>query len=322
MKNLNPSFIILVFIVPVLLISFNACKKSYVLSYGPWNEDRMSADSISFIIMGDWGKHGAKVQKAVADQMHIFSKKFNARFIITTGDNFYEQGVASVNDPHWTASFENVYYKEGHQIPWYPVLGNHDYQSIPQAQIDYSKKSSRWNMPGRYHSFEKKINDSSSALFVFADTSPFVEEYYSRNNMSDLKQQDTAAQFRWLEQTLSNSSVKWKIVIGHHPVYSVGRHGNTSELIKRYRPLLNKADADIYLAGHDHSLQHISIPTDSVQYLVSGAASEATSVSPDPFTLFARAIPGFTIMTLYPSRANFYFFSQRGELQHRWQMLK
>jgi tartrate-resistant acid phosphatase type 5 len=320
MKNLN-QIAVLPALLFLIIISGSSCVKNYALSNSPWDSVNISSDSITFIVMGDWGKHGGESQKPVADQMDVVGRKFGAQFIITTGDNFYPTGVSSITDGHWTTSFENVYSGQGLKIPWYPVLGNHDYQSNPQAQVDYSSKSNRWTMPARYHSFKKNIGALDSALFVFTDTSPFVEEYYGRE-MVDLRQQDTAAQMRWLKQTLSATGNSWKIVIGHHPLYSVGRHGDTKELIQRYRPLFNQTGTDFYLAGHDHSLQHIYFQGDPTNYLVSGAASEGTSVKPHYYSPFAVATPGFLVMTLYPHRANFYFYNQKGELLHRKQVLK
>ena len=271
--------------------------------------------------MGDWGKYGGESQRPVADAMSEYSKKFNAQFVITTGDNFYPSGVSSTSDPHWQLSFENIYNKAGLQVTWYPVLGNHDYGLNPEAEIQYSSINKRWKMPSRYYSFKKSINILATALFVFTDTSPFVSAYYG-GGMSDLPRQDTAAQLKWLQQTLSSSDDTWKLVFGHHPVYSVGPHGHTPELIQRFKPVFNQTKTDFYICGHDHSLQYITWPADSVEYLVSGGGSEGTSVSPQSYTSFARATPGFMVMTLYARRANFYFYNQRGELLYRKQVVK
>jgi acid phosphatase len=140
--------------------------------------------------------------------------------------------------------------------------------------------------------------------------------------MSDLPQQDTAAQMRWLKETLSASKDSWKLVFGHHPVYSVGTHAHTPELIERFKPVFNQTRTDFYICGHDHSLQYLLWPGDSVQYLVSGGGSESTPVSPQFYTPFARSSPGFMVMTLYAKRANLYFYNQRGELLYRRQVLK
>ena len=41
-----------------------------------------------------------------------------------------------------------------------------------------------------------------------------------------------------LENALSESRAKWKIVVGHHAIRSVGHHGDTNELVERLLPIL------------------------------------------------------------------------------------
>src|SRR2546430_3212120 len=210
-------------------------------------------DSISFIVIGDWGKDGIPIQKKVARQMTVYARRFNAKFVISTGDNFYPSGVRDISDPHWQTSYENIYNKDSLPLKWFVVLGNHDYGINPQAEVDYTQSNGRWNMLARYYTIKKSINGADSILFVFTDTSPFVSSYHSAQPaMSDLNQQDTAAQINWLSTTLRSSGDRWKIVVGHHPVYSDGPHGNTVELVQRFQPLLIRGNANFYLAGHDH----------------------------------------------------------------------
>jgi tartrate-resistant acid phosphatase type 5 len=317
----KPPVIVALAIILLLLNLHIACNKKYASSNSPWDSSNTDVDSISFIVVGDWGKDGAESQKSVADAMNDYSKKFHAAFFVTTGDNFYPAGVSSTSDPHWQLSYENIYNKDGQQVPWYPVLGNHDYQQNPAAEVQYSSLSNRWTMPARYYTIKKNINQQTTAFLVFTDTSPFVSAYYGAS-MADLPQQDTAAQLRWLGQALSSSNDRWKLVFGHHPVYSVGPHAQTPELIQRFKPIFEQTHTDFYICGHDHSLQHIEWPLDPVHYLVSGGGSESTSVSPQSYTPFARSTPGFLVVTLYSSRANFYFVNQRGEMVYRNQVLK
>jgi predicted MPP superfamily phosphohydrolase len=143
MKNVLSFFVFSLFLVP-FFVETNSCNKKSANSISLWDSLNLGVDSISFLVMGDWGKMGGQSQKPVADAMDEVSRKFHAQFIITTGDNFYPAGVSSITDVHWKSSFEDVYNKEGHQIPWYPVLGNHDYQSNPQAEVQYSTVSDRW----------------------------------------------------------------------------------------------------------------------------------------------------------------------------------
>ena len=93
--------------------------------------------SLSFLFLGDWGWTGVN-QSSVADQMSLWSSENDASFVIALGDNFYKDGVTSVKDDKWKSTFKKPYYHESLiNIPWYAILGNHDYHSNPKAQIDY-----------------------------------------------------------------------------------------------------------------------------------------------------------------------------------------
>src|SRR5271163_3628741 len=78
---------------------------------------------LNFLVFGDWGRQGEQDQVEVADKMAKAAKEIDAKFVISVGDNFYENGVASVSDPHWRKSFEDVYHHEPLQVPWHCILG-------------------------------------------------------------------------------------------------------------------------------------------------------------------------------------------------------
>jgi tartrate-resistant acid phosphatase type 5 len=179
--------------------------------------------ALNFFIVSDWGWNGFKAQQAVADQMARSAERIEPSFVISCGDNFQVNGVESVQDPLWITNFENVYRSVYLQCDWFPVLGNHDYKGNTQAQIDYSKISRRWRLESRYYTFVRRINDSVSARFIFLDTPPFVTDYYRKPGFPDIPQQDTAAQLAWLRDVLANSKEQWKLVFGHHPVFSGGK---------------------------------------------------------------------------------------------------
>jgi tartrate-resistant acid phosphatase type 5 len=272
-----------------------------------------ASDSVSFLVLGDWGRSGSPLQREVALSMNASCERHHVQFIVTSGDNFYENGVTSTLDPQWSASYEQVYNHSNQQVPWYAVLGNHDYNLSPQAQVAYTYLSSRWRMPARYYAQRRSIGSSHSVLLLFTDTSPFVAAYHN-TGMSDLAQQDTAAQRAWLAQELGISRDTWKIVVGHHPIYSTGLHGPTPELVSRFRPILRATNTDFYICGHDHTLQYQSVPGDPVNYLLSGGGSEFTPVSFDTSTRFAAASAGYLVLTLYPTFARIYFYNGSGQL--------
>ena len=93
---------------------------------------------------------------------------------------------------------------------------------------------------------------------------------------------NSKAQQAWLKSELQNSTAKWNVVYGHHPIRSGGKHGNSSKLIQNLEPLLCQY-ADIYLAGHDHDLQYLKSDC-GLALVVSGAAAKSQKTGRGPIT--------------------------------------
>ena len=277
--------------------------------------------SLNFIAMGDWGRNGADHQKQVAAQMGITAADLKAQFIISTGDNFYPSGVISEHDPLFKYSFEDIYTDFSLQWDWYPILGNHDYKSNPDAQVAYSKISRRWKMPARYYSKKFPINGDKSqqVLVVFMDTNPLIPEFYDNNEYGpNVKGQDTTAQKKWLHKVLSDTSpdIKWRIVVGHHPIFTGGSRTNaydTKAVRSRLKPILDKYGVDVYLAGHEHSLQYIK-PTGKTHYFISGAASEKTPVKLIEDMEMAASAYGFMTFSIRKNELFMQTINDEGEI--------
>lgn len=271
--------------------------------------------ALHFIVIGDWGRKGQDYQRAVAAQMARVAGSSRGRFVISAGDNFYEDGVVSPEDPQWQMSFENVYAAFPLQVPWYCVLGNHDYHGRPQAQLDYAKRHPQWQMPARYYTAAEKLADGKAVRFYFIDTSPFVTEYRDSPKMAaEVRGQDTGAQLRWLDRALEHSNDTWKIVVGHHPIYSGGEHGTQAELVERLLPLLRKHRVPVYVNGHDHDLQHLE--RDGMHFFTTGAGSQVRDSEAIEGTRFARGVPGFLAVSLFSERLHAAFYDSNGALLH------
>ena len=150
---------------------------------------------VDLLILGDWGRNGHYAQRSVAKWMDIASHYLDAEMVVTTGDNFYDNGVASIHDPIWNTSFEQIYQGPNLFINWYPTLGNHDYRGNWQAQIDYSQVSRRWELPAQYYEKLITLDDGTQAHLLFIDTSPlnfvlFIVHYsnYLDRDYSDTQQ--------------------------------------------------------------------------------------------------------------------------------------
>jgi len=277
--------------------------------------------SLNFIAMGDWGRNGADHQKQVAKQMGLTATASKAQFIISTGDNFYPSGVISPQDPLFKYSFEDIYTDFSLQWDWYVILGNHDYKSNPDAQVAYSKISRRWKMPARYFAKKFPINGdlNNQVLIAFIDTNPLIPEFYKNSEYGpNVKGQDTTAQKRWLAKTLSDTdpSIKWKIVVGHHPMFTGGSRTegyDTKAIRSSLKPVLDRYGVDVYLTGHEHSLQHIK-PAGKTHHFISGAASEKTPVKLIEDQQMAASTYGFMLFSVNKDSIKVQTINDEGEI--------
>lgn len=279
--------------------------------------------SLNFLVLGDWGRNGHYEQRAVAKWMDITMEQMDGDFIVTTGDNFYSNGIASVNDPYWYSSYEAIYTGPHLFEEWYATLGNHDYRGNWQAQIDYSNISRRWNMPAPYYALNFELKGGQSVLLVFLDTNPLNPEYKNEAKYAETQKQDGPKQLVWLEHKLSTSQAKWKIVIGHHPLYSSGkRYGETDGIRQVLEPIFEKYHVDAYYAGHEHDLQHNQPKGTTVAHFVSGAGSEVRPVKQSEFAKFAQSTAGFAAVSVNQNTLVTQFISSTGNVLYQYKINK
>ena len=180
------------------------------------------------------------------------------------------------------------------------IAGNHDWKGNVTAQIAYTNISpnNRWQFPSYYYSKQFAIPDTSYTLeIIFLDTIILCGDsadslaYCKKHNLIPNSNQCSttpmgpsdplaaAYQWIWLNQTLKSSTADFIIVAGHYPVWSTGEHGPTAVLVERLKPLLLEFGVQLYIDGHDHSMQYIEeYNYGSVGYVVTGAA-KACNVS-------------------------------------------
>ncbi|XP_028805499.1 purple acid phosphatase 17-like [Neltuma alba] len=280
--------------------------------------------SLSFLVLGDWGRKGAYNQSEVALQMGRVGDKLDIDFVISTGDNFYDNGLTGQHDTLFEESFTNIYTAKSLQKQWYSVLGNHDYRGDALAQLSPVLRE----IDRRWLCLRSFIVDSELAEILFVDTSPFVEEYFSdpgehRYDWRGIlpRKSYVKSLLKDVELVLRESTAKWKIVVGHHAIRSVGHHGDTKELIKLLLPILRANNVDFYMNGHDHCLEHISDAHSPIHFLTSGAGSKAwrgdvKKVNRGGLNFFYDG-QGFMSVQLTQTDANIEFYDVSGKVLHR-----
>ncbi|MCH6198920.1 metallophosphoesterase [Aquiflexum sp. LQ15W] len=317
MKNKIPKLYV------ILLFVYFGLGRFLVIGQDSNLKEKLSLDAVNFIVLGDWGRMGDDFQIPVAAQMAKTAKEIHAQFFISVGDNFYPKGVASTLDPQWRYSFEDIYKDFSLHREWYSILGNHDYMGNPDAQVEYTKISRRWVMPGRY--FEKDIllkdRNKSVMQLLFIDTNPLIPEFYKNKEYGpNVMTQDTTLQQIWIDQSLAREDVQWKIVIGHHPMFTgskARREGyDTRSIRSSLKTKFEKNKVDMYIAGHDHSLQHLISET-GIHHFVSGSASEATDVDMLPMSKFAKDEYGFFVFSATAQEIRVFAISHTGEILYQ-----
>jgi|TARA_B110000967_G_C18797409_1_gene516545 hypothetical protein len=226
----------------------------------------------SIHVIGDWGRRGQFSQIPVADKL----RNIDHDAVISTGDNFYPEGITDPKDPQIYESWYDIYKPEK---PWYVALGNHDHRgnATVQTLIDLP----HWNLP--WPVYAKNICNHT---FVFMDTT-----YVSGD------------QWKHVEHLLTEgTSNKW--IVAHHPIYSGGWHYLVNDDYRdKMTEIYKKYNVRAILSGHDHNLQYVE--WGDVRQIVSGAGSSTYGAkSPQEGVKFFSEDVGFVQLELYEDITN------------------
>ncbi len=236
--------------------------------------------TLRVMTLGDYGQGApgngqiaGEPQKQVAAAMLKAQKAKGFDFAITLGDNFYPTGMVSPADPRWKTLWSDLY--DPLKLKFYVTFGNHDWGGVdsPAAELMYAKQSPSWVLPAPYYTFT-----AGPVQFFALDT----------NEVSEL-------QLAWLRDELAKSTSRWKVVYGHHPIYSAGQHGDGKTLIARLLPVL-KDRVDLYLAGHEHDMQHLQTEAGVHFFINGGGGAGIRVINPNARSLFAKSAYGFSTL--------------------------
>lgn len=273
---------------------------------------------ITFLTIGDFGSNTMIRDKNV-EMMNQLKTHSKVDAVLSLGDNFYNYGVQSVHDSQWQ-DFEASFGTLG--LPFYAILGNHDYLGSVKAQLDYSSFNNEtiWKMPFRYYDKVFQKGDESVHVFFLDTFTISIDESRACSVAMGMIDFDLlygvkdTEQYRWLENKLKNSMSTWKVVVGHYPIFSNGHHGNTPELVSDLLPLLKKYDVDFYISGHDHDLEFIR--RENMNFIVSGTGCSSngggSQSSQGMIYISDRTTFGFNILEFTKDYARFGFFTNHG----------
>ena len=280
------------------------------------------------LMIGDWGYDDddtAQTQVALGMRRYATEKAITPQALLMLGDNWYGELAGGAKSPRWRTQFEAMYPAETFPGPAYAILGNHDYQKWPESKVEaelaYANGGhTRWTMPSRWYTFEFPAQDPLITFIALDSNMPFKDGTTEHGKDFTLTHEEQAKQLVWLESELKRPrKTPFLVVIGHHPVYSDGPHGDHPILVRDWDPLFQKYKVDVYLAGHDHDLQHLEFEGHPTSHFLSGGGGA------DLYTLkmeasvrgpFAQKVYGFSHLSVGPSQLTLRHLDPAGQLLH------
>lgn len=210
--------------------SYRVCTDDH---YSEWHHFSLSEhQETSFLYVGDVQDTIA----GIANQLlkSAFKHHPDAQFLICGGDL-----TERPTDAYWQETFEGLD-SIGQTLPVMTITGNHDYLKglIYKLERRFSLIHSYFldSMIGENQVFTLKYKDVQ--FFLLDSNREFFYLYTQRH---------------WLEEQLKASTATWKIVVLHHPLYSIRSKNNN--LIQRWMfdDLIREYGVDLVLQGHEHA---------------------------------------------------------------------
>ncbi len=189
-----------------------------------------SRDRFSFLYVGD-------VQDTIKGQTNrllkeAFRRNPDAEFLVCGGDL-----TERPTHQYWQETFDGLdsicQYK-----PLLNVTGNHDYLKGVIAELEL-----RFPLIFSYF-LDSKVGDNMVYTMTYGNAQFFVLD--SNREFFYLWTQRS-----WLKDKLSQSTAKWKILVIHHPLYSI--KGNNLIQKWMFNGLVQEYGVDLVLQGHEHA---------------------------------------------------------------------
>ncbi|MDF3867426.1 metallophosphoesterase [Pseudomonas denitrificans (nom. rej.)] len=271
---------------------------------------------VILLALGDQGSGDLQQWRVAEGMEHVAESEGGVNMVLLLGDNFYGKALSGVNDPAWQLKFERVYH--GHwlsHVPFYAVLGNHDYPDSSVVELDYARQhmgSGRWQMPAPFYTRDfGEVEGRPLLRVVFLDTNA---DTAGRQGQADFLQTAFAA----------GPAPIWKMVVAHHALRSSGgKHGEDAKRLRELLPAMQRSGVDLYLSGHEHN-QEVLVRPGEPAWLVSGGGGQTLdglrpAESADG-TLFAVERHGFARLAFSAQGLQLGYYDPQGkrERDFRW----
>lgn len=203
--------------------------------HSPWYEFRTYSpqrDSFSFLFVGDVQDSIGGIANSLL--MNAWAHHPEVEFLVCGGD-LTERPA----NQYWAETFRDLD-SIGQTMPMLNVTGNHDYFKGVIRRLER-----RFPLVFSYF-LDSKVGDNMVYTLNYGNAQLFVLD--SNREFFYLW-----TQRKWLEEQLAKSQDKWKILVLHHPLYSI--KSNSNNMIQRWMfdDLVNQYGVDLVLQGHEHA---------------------------------------------------------------------
>ena len=301
-------------------------------SFAGKSGQKPDVSATQLLIIGDWGYEDFTAQSRVATAMQEYVREHSLTTdaLLMLGDNWYGPLPDGVASARWKTQFEDMYPKSVFNCPAYAIAGNHDYQRMPEskiaAELEYARKGgTRWTMPSLWYRFDFPEHKPLVTVIALDSNVPHPDGTPAKGVNFTLTPTQHAEQVAWLEAELSKPrATPFLIVMAHHPIFSNGPHGDHKTLIADWEPLLRKHNVHMYLAGHDHDMQHLEFDGHPTSFVLSGGGGA------DLYTLkideaqrgpYASKVYGFSQLEVTPEKLTLRHMDETGRQIHAFTKL-
>jgi 3',5'-cyclic AMP phosphodiesterase CpdA len=244
------------------------------------------SSALRFLAVADTGSGNAN-QRAVGERMAERHRLKPVDLVLMGGDNIYPAG----NLIDVESTFQQPYrelLRAG--VPFHAVLGNHDLRTENgDPQVRYRP----FGMAGRWYSLRR-----GPVAFFMLDTNVNARWQH---------------QMPWLKKALAASDAPWKVVVGHHPLYSAGFYGDDQAAIARLTPLFERHGVQLYINGHEHNYERTRVIRGTTFLTVGGGGAWLRPVVANARSARALSTYSFAELSVAGDTLSLDAWNSRGE---------
>lgn len=233
-----------------------------------------------FVVIGDHQyAEDDRIDRLVKGAKSVLEQRFPeegvhaASLVLNNGD----QVDRSTLDDWSSTHFGKMKYLSG-DLPFYTVLGNHEYYGDPGASLyyshfDYSNIAYKQILP---------TTDNASEYYAFQDGRALYIMLHTETGQSGSMETGTemVAQADWIKEVIEaaeqDDSIDWIFAVGHNP-YMDERNGggDEQELVRRVyvEELQESPKFAMYVGAHTHNYSRGTFRDHTGYHIVSGGAS-------------------------------------------------